>query len=232
MERRTFLRNGFIAAGGVLLGGVGIFRYLKDKQDNEENMPVRIESVSQGPGKKIMVLMSAGTRQGNTDRLTDAYIKGIAESGHSVTKVYLGSMHLAGCRGCGACQRNGNRCVVQDDMQPLYPIFKESDVIVMTSPLYFGTITAKLKSFVERLYAISVHDRYPAKETALLVTAGDNAENTFDQAKSYWKIISGVLGNKSIATYFAGGCKGCEADSRFIASTHLDNAYNLGRQLE
>lgn len=216
MERRKFLRNGLIAVGGVLLGGAGIFRCLKDNQDKDEIMPVKIVNVSQGTGKKIMVLMSAGTRQGNTDRLTDAYIKGLSESGHTVTKVYLGNMRLAGCRGCGACQRNGNRCVVQDDMQPLYPIFKESEVIVMASPLYFGTITAKLKSFVERLYAISVHDRYPVKETALLMTAGDNVKNTFNQAKSYWNVISGVLGNKSVATYFAGGCKGCESDSRYI----------------
>lgn len=49
--------------------------------------------------------MSAGTKLGNTDRLTDAYIKGLIERGHSVTKVYLGSMRIEGCRGCGVCQR-------------------------------------------------------------------------------------------------------------------------------
>lgn len=44
--------------------------------------------------------------------------------------------------------------------------------------------TPQIKSFVERLYAISLHDRYPVKETALLMTAGDNGEKTFEQAKS------------------------------------------------
>lgn len=231
MERRTFIRNSILTVGGALLSGSVIFRLLKTEQEHDDYMPAKIEKVSEGDGKKIMVLMSAGTRQGNTDRLTDAFIKGMAEKGHSVTKVYLGSMHIVGCRGCGACQRNGNHCVVQDDMQELYPLFRESEVVVMSSPLYFWTITAKLKSFVERLYAISVNDSYPAKETVLLMTAGDNGEKTFDQARSYWNVISGVLGDKSIATYFAGGCKGCEADSRYISATHLDNAYNLGRQL-
>ncbi len=44
--------------------------------------------------KKVLVIMSAGTKLGNTDRLTDAYIKGLVERGHSVTKVYLGSMRI------------------------------------------------------------------------------------------------------------------------------------------
>lgn len=231
MERRIFLRNVLIAAGGVMLGSAGAYRLLNTGTENDGHMPVKIENVSEGNGKRILVLMSAGTRRGNTDRLTDSYIKGMAEKGHSITKAYLGSMQIAGGRGCGACQRNGNRCVVQDDMQELYPLFKESEVVVMSSPLYFWTISAKLKSFVERLYAISVNDSYPAKETVLLMTAGDDGEKTFDQVRSYWNVISGVLGDKSIATYFAGGCKGCEADSRYISATHLDNAYNLGRQL-
>ena len=83
----------------------------------EPPRPTTIKTICQGNGKNVLVLMSAGTRQGNTDRLTDAYIKGLSEKGHNVTKVYLGDMRMAGCRGCGACQRNGNRCAVQDDMQ-------------------------------------------------------------------------------------------------------------------
>lgn len=121
MERRRFIKNGLIAAGGVLLGSAGIYRLLNTENEKDDYMPAKIENVSEGNGKRILVLMSAGTRHGNTDRLTDAFIKGMAEKGHSITKVYLGSMHIAGCRGCGACQRNGSHCVVQDDMQQLYP---------------------------------------------------------------------------------------------------------------
>ena len=194
MERRTFSENSLLTAGGVLLGGSAIFRFLKENKPEEAPMPATVEKICQGSGKNVLVLMSAGTRQGNTDRLTDAYIRGLSEKGHSVTKVYLGSMRMAGCRGCGACQRNGNRCAVQDDMQQLYPLFGTVYNVVMASPLYFWTITARLKAFVERLYAISVEDKYPEKETVLLMTAGDNGEHTFDQALGYFHIVSGLLG--------------------------------------
>ena len=89
-----------------MLGGTAVFKYIKEQEPIEDPLPPAIEKVHQGNGRNVLVLMSAGTRHGNTDRLTDAYIKGLVEKGHSVTKIYLGSMRLEGCRGCGACQRN------------------------------------------------------------------------------------------------------------------------------
>lgn len=220
-----------LAIGGLMLGGAAVFRYKKEQEVKDDFLPPAIETVHRGAGKNVLVLMSAGTRHGNTDKLTDAYIKGLVEKDHTVTKVYLGSMRLDGCRGCGACQRNGHRCVVQDGMQQIYPLFAACDTLVMASPLYFWTITSRLKAFIERLYAISVEDTYPAKSTVLLMTAGDNGENTFSQALGYFHIISGVLGDKEVGTYLAGGCTGCEKTERNIAPEHLDNVYQMGLKL-
>ena len=133
MERRKFIRNSFWTLGGLMIGWAGIFRFLHNKEPKEYPLPPIIETIHQGKGKTILVLMSAGTRHGNTDRLTDSFIQGLVEKDHTVTKVYLGSMKMAGCRGCGACQRNGNRCVVQDDMQKIYPLFAACDTLVMAS---------------------------------------------------------------------------------------------------
>lgn len=231
MERRKFIQRGLLTAGGVLIGGSAVFRYLRNRKPLEDECPPMIERVQQGNGRKVLVLMTAGTRHGNTDRLTDACIRGMVEKGHSITKVYLGSMHMSGCRGCGACQRNGNRCVVQDDMQEIYPLFAECDTLVIASPLYFGTITARLKSFIERLYAISTEDKYPEKETVLLMTAGDDKEDTFNQALAYFHIISGILGGHEAGIYLAGGCTGCEKPARRIAPKHLESVYRMGLEL-
>lgn len=232
MERRNFFKSTLITTGSLLLGGAVIHRFLSDEEQADRLLPPVIEKIHQGDGKNVLVLMSAGTRLGNTDRLTDAYIKGLIERGHSVTKVYLGSMRIEGCRGCGACQCNArHRCVVQDDMQKLYPLFVESDTIVMASPLYFWTITSRLKAFIERLYAISINDQYPSKDTVLLMTAGDDKETTFEEPLRYFRIISGVLGSNEKGTYCAGGCTGCEELARQIDKTHLDNAYKMGLEL-
>ena len=231
MERRNFLKGALLTTGSLLLGGAIIHRLQEDEEPAEHPFPPAIESVHQGNKRNVLVVMSAGTRLGNTDRLTDAYIKGLVEKNYTVTKVYLGSMRLEGCRGCGACQKNGHRCVVQDGMQQIYPLFAACDTLVMASPLYFWTITSRLKAFIERLYAISVEDKYPAKSTVLLMTAGDNGENTFSQALGYFHIISGVLGGKEARTYLAGGCTGCEKTARQIDPVHLENARKMGLEL-
>lgn len=231
MDRRIFFKNSLLTTGGLLIGSSAIFRFLKDKAPIEDPRPKTVIEEHRGNGKNVLVLMSAGTKNGNTDRLTDAYIKGLVEKDHSVTKVYLGNMRMEGCRGCGVCQRKDNCCVIQDDMQKLYPLFAACDTLVMASPLYFWTITARLKSFVERLYAISVKDEYPAKETVLLMTAGDNNKDTFNQALGYFHIISGVLGGREAGTYLAGGCTGCEKPARNIDSVHLENACEMGLEL-
>lgn len=231
MERRKFLRNTLIAVGSILLGGAVIRRFQNDKETADSPLPPAIEKIHRGNGKNILVLMSAGTRHGNTDRLTDAYIKGLVERGHSVTKVYLGSMRIEGCRGCGACQHLAHKCAVRDGMQDVYPLFAECDTMVMASPLYFWTITARLKAFIERLYAISVDDKYPSKDTVLLMTAGDDKETTFEQPLRYFHLISQVFGGNEKGIYLAGGCTGCEKPAREISQEHLENAYKMGLEL-
>lgn len=231
MERRTFFKGGLIATGSLLFGGAVIHRFSNKKEPTESPLPPAIVRRHQGSKKNVLVIMSAGTRLGNTDQLTDAYIKGLVERGHSVTKVYLGSMRIEGCRGCGACQRHDHRCVIQDGMQDIYPLFAECDTVVMASPLYFWTITSRLKAFIERLYAISIDDKYPPKDMVLLMTSGDDGDTTFEQPLRYFQIISNVFGGNDKGVYFAGGCTGCEKLAREIDRKHLDNAYKMGLEL-
>ena len=204
MDRKGFLKSTMIATGSLLLGGAGICRFLNDKEPADGPFPRTIEKIHCGNMKKVLVIMSAGTKLGNTDRLTDAYIKGLVERGHSVTKVYLGSMRIEGCRGCGVCQRLAHQCAVRDGMQDIYPLFAECDTVVMASPLYFWTITSQLK---------------------------DDNENTFDQPKQYFRLLSQALGWNEVGIYCAGGCTGCEKLARQIDKVHLENVYKMGLEL-
>ena len=231
MDRKSFLKNSLVATGSLLLGGAAIYRFLNAKEPAENPLPRTIEKIHQGDMKKILVIMSAGTKLGNTDRLTDAYIKGLVERGHSVTKVYLGSMRIEGCRGCGVCQRLAHQCAVRDGMEDIYPLFAACDTVVMASPLYFWTITAKLKSFIDRLYAISVDDKYPQKDSVLLMTAGDDNDTTFEQPIRYFRLLNQALGWNEVGLYCAGGCTGCEKLARQIDKVHLENAYKMGLEL-
>lgn len=180
--------------------------------------------------RNILVIVGSGISGGNTDRLADAYIKGAEEAGHRVTKVFLGDKELAGCRGCGACQKNGNRCVIKDAMQDIYPLLEQCDTVVLASPLYFWSISARAKAFIDRLYAISKEDKYPHKNSVLLMTAGDDQFWTFEQPVSYYRFVTQAIGWTDLGMYLAGGCNG-EPGKRHIDEKHLDGAYQLGKSM-
>lgn len=97
MERRNFLKTTLIATGSLLFGGSAIYRLRNDKEQGDAPLPATIEKVHRGDGKNVLVLMSAGTRSGNTDRLTDAYIKGAGNE--------KGVYCAGGCTGCESLAR-------------------------------------------------------------------------------------------------------------------------------
>ncbi len=53
------------------------------------------------------------------------------------------------CRGCELCAKDG-RCVVKDKMQPLYEKVAAVEGLVLATPIYFGSLSAQLKIFMDR----------------------------------------------------------------------------------
>uniref|UniRef100_UPI0026EB01C7 flavodoxin family protein n=2 Tax=Fusobacterium TaxID=848 RepID=UPI0026EB01C7 len=110
--------------------------------------------------KNILVVVGSGRKNGNTEQLADSFIKGAEEAGHHVKKVFLGNKTINGCIGCNAC-RYGKPCIQKDDFNELIPDIKSCDLLVFASPLFFWTISAKIKAFIERFYCIAEEDSNP-----------------------------------------------------------------------
>ena len=107
--------------------------------------------------KNILVIQGGGRVKGNTSQLIDNFVRGAEESGHSVEVISLIKNEVKGCLGCNAC-RNGKPCVQKDSFNDIVPKIKAADCIVFASPLYFWTISSKIKAFIERFYCIAEKD--------------------------------------------------------------------------
>lgn len=190
--------------------------------------------------KNILVVVGSGQQSGNTNKLADAFIEGALSAGHKVTKVFLGNKTINGCTGCEAC-RVKRKCVQRDDMAEIYPLIQVADTIVMASPLYFWTISARLKAFLERFYAIAEldaappkgrYENYGKKDCALLMTAADDLFWTFEQAASYYQFnCVNYLGWTDKGMLLAGGCGGSQLSKNIAATGHLEAAYRFGKEL-
>ena len=125
---------------------------------------------------KICILNGAGKKNGNTAAMIKAFADAAATNGNEVKGFYLQSMNIKGCLDCGGCRRkeknSENPCVQKDDMVEIYAAFKDADVLVFASPVYWWDITGTLKTAIDRLYA-GVNNFTPKeKSTVLLMTSG------------------------------------------------------------
>ena len=190
--------------------------------------------------KKILIIQGGGRPKGNTAQLVDAFTKGAEESGHQVDTISLLKNEVKGCLGCNVC-RYGKLCVQKDSFNDLVPKIKEADLLVFASPLYFWTISSRIKAFIERFYCIAEEDpnppfgryeKYPEKDCALLMTAADNFFWTFEQAVSYYQFtLINYIGFHNKGTILAGGCGDTNGKPQIEKTDHLKTAYQFGRDI-
>ena len=109
--------------------------------------------------KNIVILNGSPRKNGNTSALVKAFTQGAESAGHTVTEFFLGGMDIHGCKGCfGGHSSRECPCVQQDDMNKIYPAVKDSDVVVLASPLYYWTMSGQIRTALDRLFALEEGD--------------------------------------------------------------------------
>lgn len=190
--------------------------------------------------KNVLIVAGGGRPRGNTAQLIDGFIRGAEEAGHSAEQVSLLKTEVKGCLGCNAC-RYGKPCVQKDGFNEMVPKIKGADLIVFASPLYFWTISSKLKAFIERFYCIAQEDpnpphgryeKYPVKDSALLMTSADDFFWTFEQAVSYYQFaVVNYMGFRDRGMLLAGGCGDTSGRPQIDKTGHLQKAYEFGKNI-
>ncbi len=104
---------------------------------------------------KVMGVNGSPRKKWNTAALLEKALEGAASQGAETESFHLYDLSYKGCVSCFACKtkdgRNYGRCAVKDDLTPILRKVEEVDVIILASPIYFGTVTGEMRSFMERL---------------------------------------------------------------------------------
>ena len=101
---------------------------------------------------KILVLDGSPKKNSDTYRLTDAFLKGMSKNqSHDVHVVKVIDKNIAPCRGCFGCwKRSDGHCVIQDDQNGILDLYRSSDVIIWSFPLYCYAMPSHLKAVLDR----------------------------------------------------------------------------------
>lgn len=187
--------------------------------------------------RNILIVLDGGRPAGNTHQLVEAFSKGAQAAGHNTEIISLTKTKVNGCIGCNAC-RIDKPCIQKDDFNELVPKIKAADLIVFASPLYFWTLSSRIKAFLERFYCIAQADenppygryeKYPVKDSTLLMTSADNFFWTFEQAVSYYQFtMINYIGFKDKGMLLAGGCGNTNGRPQIQHTDYLDKAYTMG----
>ena len=82
-------------------------------------------------------------------------LKGLQAEGMTTEIVYLLDAHIEFCTNCRACTQDPGEqrgdCAIEDDMKGILQKIDAADVVVLASPINYGTVTALMKRFIERL---------------------------------------------------------------------------------
>ena len=204
-------------------------------------MLMQTEKAGDESMKNILIIQGGGRPKGNTEQLIGAFVKGAEEAGHKTEVLSLLQQEVKGCLGCNVC-RQGRPCVQQDAFHAIVPKIQAADCLVFASPLYYWTVSARLKAFIERFYGIAQRDpnpplgryeKYPEKECALLMTAADNLFWTFEQAAAYYRFaLVRYIGLRDKGMVLAGGCGGSSGKPEIDKTDWLQKAYEFGKTFD
>ncbi|RQD73631.1 MAG: flavodoxin family protein [Candidatus Syntrophonatronum acetioxidans] len=106
---------------------------------------------------KVLGMVGSPRKKGNTSILVQEALKPFEKEGIETELVFLKDYEIEGCRGCEGC-KDTYKCVIEDDMQKLYPVLLECEGIILGSPAYFYNISAFVKAFIDRCYPFVVFD--------------------------------------------------------------------------
>jgi len=100
-------------------------------------------------GRKIIGILGSPLPEGNTAVLLDRALQGARDAGCDVEKIVVVDLDFQACNEMMFC-REHETCIMDDDMQQMYPKFREIDGIILATPVMTMGIPGKLKSFMDR----------------------------------------------------------------------------------
>ena len=124
---------------------------------------------------QILVLNGSPRPKGNTKQMVEAFREGANSSGHQVDVVDVCQKKIGGCIACEYCHtKRKGVCIQKDDMQEIYALLKDAEMLVIASPIYYHGISGQLKCVIDRFYSAAYPTKPPKlKKVAMILSSGD-----------------------------------------------------------
>lgn len=140
---------------------------------------------------EVLIINASPRKNKNCFFISDIISSKLKERNISSKIFNIYDMNIEYCNACGFCEKTGY-CRIKDEMTPMYEIFNKSKGTIVVSPVYFDSVTAKLKTLVDRTQAFYA-SKYILKKPSI------------DRSKKRIGMYIAVGGANPYDTQFKGG---------------------------
>ena len=184
---------------------------------------------------KVLGISGSPRIKGNTDILLDNVLKGAKSKGADTEKIILNKLRFSPCQECDDIKDDGT-CIVQDDMQEVYEKIREANVLVLASPIFFGSLSAQTKIMVDRFqclwrvkYILKKDIGFKKIKGAFISVESSDRKDFFNNARSIVKNLFATINVDYAEELFCPGVD--EKGSISKHSGYLKKAFGLGEKL-
>jgi multimeric flavodoxin WrbA len=187
---------------------------------------------------EIIAIYGSPRRDGNSAALLKQAVEGARQAGANVEEVFLRDYKISPCLEIYNCIKTGE-CAIRDDFPEILAKLEASQGIMLASPIFFYTVSAHTKIFMDRCQSLwvrkywienQVFGQAPEKRKGLFISVGaTGGKKLFDGAiltvKYFFDVLSAGLWKTVLCRNV--DRKG-EIDRR---EDYLKEAFEAGREL-
>ena len=96
---------------------------------------------------KTLVITGAARKNGHTNQMVQLFLDTLGGE-YTIIDAYRAE-NIAPCKDCRYCWHKKG-CSIHDGMDEVYRLLEEADNVVLASPMYFHSVTGKLKALIDR----------------------------------------------------------------------------------
>jgi multimeric flavodoxin WrbA len=151
---------------------------------------------------KLTCLFGSARYDGNSAAIANRFVETAASLEAEITKYELNRLNYRGCLGCCACKTGRDRCIQKDDLTKVLADIEKADVLMLSTPVYFGDIPGQVKCVVDRMYSFFKPDYirnpepsrlHPGKKLVFIITQG-GPESVFSETpQRYINVLTRTL---------------------------------------
>ena len=138
---------------------------------------------------KVLILNGSPHINGCTARALKEVANTLNKERIETETINIGNKDIRGCISCNSCSKN-NKCIFDDLVNEIAPKFKESDGLIVGTPVYYAGANGTIISLLDRLFYSTNFDKTMKVGASIISSRRAGSTSAFDEINKYFTISS------------------------------------------